>query len=30
MTMTMTPPLRSYWEEKTNWVGGILSVIDGE
>jgi hypothetical protein len=28
-TMTMTP-LRSYWEEKTNWVGGILSVIDGE
>jgi len=27
--MTMTP-LRSYWEEKTNWVGGILSVIDGE
>jgi hypothetical protein len=26
-TMTMTP-LRSYWEEKTNWVGGILSVID--
>jgi hypothetical protein len=26
-TMTMTP-LRSYWGEKTNWVGGILSVID--
>jgi hypothetical protein len=26
-TMTMTP-LRSYWEDKTNWVGGILSVID--
>jgi hypothetical protein len=26
---TMTP-LKSYWEEKTNWVGGILSMIDGE
>ncbi len=27
--MTMTP-LRSYWDEKTNWVGGIRLVIDGE